>query len=131
MLYRAFSFEGDYNGQTVLLVVDIQRALIEYEPYLKDEFIGNIKELLNASRENDIEVVYVRHCGDKGGPLEKGCDGWQIYSQIAPTDNEKIFDKNKPSSFMGTGLDDYLKSKDTKTINAGGYADRILHRCYV
>ena len=50
---------------TVLLVVDVQNALIAKQPYRGQELLENIGVLTGACRESGIEVVYVRH--DRSG----------------------------------------------------------------
>ena len=62
-----------------LLVVDVQNALVLGEPYNREEVISNIKKLVQISRENEVEVIYIQHSDEIGGELEPNCDGWQIY----------------------------------------------------
>ena len=96
---------------TALLVVEIQTALINFHPYKEAEFLANIRKLIETARQNSIEVIYVRHDGGDGTPLAFGTEGWQIYSEIAPIDGEKIFDKKFSSSFRNTGLKSYFDEK--------------------
>lgn len=100
----------------VLLVVDVQKALIEEHPFNELNVISNIKRLIAAARNNNKEVLYVRHDDGKGEELEYGTDAWQIYANIAPESNEKIFDKQYNSSFLKTGLKEYLDTKKIDTI---------------
>lgn len=100
---------------TVLLVVDVQTAMIEEHPYNEKQVIKNIKHLISSCRNYGIEVVYVRHDDGIGSELERNTGGWQIYSEIAPQD-ERIFDKQYNSAFLHTGLKEYLDSKNTKNI---------------
>lgn len=101
---------------SVLLVVDVQTALIEDHPYNETKVIDNIKSMVTAARQNGKEVIYVRHDDGKGGDLEYGTDGWQIFHEIEPNDNEKIFEKQYNSAFLKTGLAKYLESKSINTI---------------
>jgi len=100
----------------VLLVVDVQVALIEKHPYNETRFLENIKRLIAVSRESGTEVVFVRHDDGEGEELEYGAEGWQIYKEVAPQNDERIFDKRYNSAFLGTGLKEYLGSKDIGTI---------------
>lgn len=100
----------------VLLVVDVQTALIKEHPYNELKVIDNIKRLIHAARENQKEVIYVRHNDEKGEELEYGTDGWQIYHEIVPENKERIFDKQFNSAFIKTGLKEYLDSKKVDTI---------------
>ncbi len=101
---------------TVLLVVDVQTALILEHPYNEKNVIGNIKHLISAARRSNTEVVYVRHDDGNGEDLERNSSGWQIYHEIAPENNEKIFDKQYNSAFLKTGLNEYLVNKGIKNI---------------
>ena len=80
-------------SNSVLLVVDVQTALIEEHPYNEQNVIDNIKRLITVARYNEKEVIYVRHDDGKGEELEYGTDGWQIYYEIKPNNNEKVFEK--------------------------------------
>lgn len=100
----------------VLMVVDVQNALIKDHPYNEQRVIENIKKLILTARDNKKEVLYVRHDDGKGTELEQGTDGWQIYYDIKPNANELIFEKQYNSAFHKTGLREYLESKEIDTI---------------
>ncbi|AKN31439.1 amidase [Clostridium carboxidivorans P7] len=100
----------------ILMVVDVQNALIEKHPYNEKGVIENIKKLVSTARDNKKEVIYVRHDDGKGTELEKGTDGWQIYDEIAPNSDELIFEKQYNSAFHKTELKKYLESKKIDTI---------------
>lgn len=99
-----------------LLVVDMQEALVKEKPYNDEITINNIKLLINKCRENNVEVIYVRHDGGKGDELEYGAEGWQIHSKIAPVEGEKIVEKRFNSSFRNTDLREYLIERNIATI---------------
>lgn len=101
---------------TVLLVVDVQNALIAKQPYRGQELLENIGVLTGACRESGIEVVYVRHDGSARGMLVPGTTEWEIVSAIAPLPGERIFDKRFCSSFQETGLEKYLKEKEARQL---------------
>jgi nicotinamidase-related amidase len=103
-------------SNVVLLVVDVQTALIKEHPYNERRVIDHIKELISTARNHDIEVIYVRHDDGKGSELEYDSEEWQIYTEIAPKDKEKIVDKRFNSAFVKTGLNEYMNSKDIGTI---------------
>ena len=102
--------------RSVLLIVDVQTALINEHPYNENTIINNIQSLISAARDYKKEVIYVRHDDGPGSELEKGSDGWQIYSMIAPLPDEKVFDKQYNSAFLKTGLKEYLDQKEIDTI---------------
>lgn len=101
---------------TILLVVDVQNCMMMEHPYNEQRVITNIQSLLRTARERGLEVVYVRHDDGVGSDLERGSEGWQIYSGIAPHDGEKIFEKHYNSAFLKTGLKEYLTEREKDTI---------------
>ncbi len=100
----------------VLLVVDVQHFLIENHPYNERNVIDNIKRLIEFARKNNVEVIYVRHEAGVGTPFERNTNGWEIYHEVQPNDNEIIFDKKYNSSFLCTDLHMYLKDKNIENI---------------
>lgn len=105
-----------YMNNIVLMVVDVQNALIKKHPYNEKKVIENIKKLILTARDKNKEVIYVRHDDGVGTDFEKGTDGWQIYNEVAPNVNEYIVEKEYNSAFHKTGLRDYLESKKINTI---------------
>jgi nicotinamidase-related amidase len=102
----------------VLLIVDTQDMIVTKELYQYDQFIVNVKKLLETARKNQIEVIFVRH--DDGYELTRGVDGFEIYHDFAPMEGEKIFDKHVNSAFKDTGLVEYLRGKQEKQIMIAG-----------
>ncbi|WP_167957056.1 cysteine hydrolase family protein [Anaerosporobacter faecicola] len=94
-----------------MMVVDVQQALVGDDLEQKDTFIANIKELLAFGREQNVEILYVRHDDGPKEELTKGKAGYEIYEEITPEDGEKVFDKCYNSAFYKTGLKEYLKEK--------------------
>lgn len=102
-------------GNTALLVIDVQNALVSDKPFDFEVIKNNIKLLLKTSRENGLEVIYVRH-NDEDGELKLNSEGWQIYNEIKPNKGEVIIEKNYSSSFKDTNLKSYLESKNINKI---------------
>lgn len=111
----------------VLLVVDAQKAITNSELYQFELFVSSVKELIHKARQNDIEVLFVRHDDGPGNELTKGNNGFEIYEGFRPADNEIIFDKTVNSSFRDTGLLEYLKQKkETEIIIVGLQTDYCI-----
>ena len=102
-------------GDTALLVVDVQTALIESGPFRAVETVGNIRSLMESARESGAEVIYIRHDSGKAG-FTAGCTGHEIHEAVAPRDGERIFDKRFNSAFLATGLHGYLQDRGIKNI---------------
>ncbi len=100
----------------VLLVVDTQKLLVNSELHGFENFIKNIRELIDTARTNSIEIIYVVHDGGVESDLTDGKDGFEIYEYFKPMKHEKVFVKNVNSSFRGTGLLEYLRGKNENDI---------------
>ena len=101
---------------TALLIVDVQNALVDEKAFNIDRTLLNIKELLDACRVNGLEVVYIKHDGEKEDDLVPFSHGWDIHSSIYPKRGEKIIRKIYNSAFKNTELEEYLNSKNIKTL---------------
>ncbi len=88
----------------ILLVVDTQNLIMTDDLYQFQTFIYRIKTLIKEARNNNIEVIYVRHDDGVGQKLTKGTLGYEIYEEFQPMTNELVFDKNVNSAFRDTGL---------------------------
>ncbi len=100
----------------VLLVIDTQKLITNEKLYNFDAFVSNVKKLINAARSNNIDVIYVRHDDGEGEELTKGTDGFEIYEEFKPKENERIFDKTVNSAFKNSGLLEYLNVKNEKEV---------------
>ncbi len=98
-----------------LLVVDVQNLLVDEKPYHFEIFIEKVQALIQSARENEVEVIYVRH-DDGEGELVQGAPAWEIYEKVAPNPEERIIDKQYNSAFHKTPLEAYLKSKQIEML---------------
>ncbi|MDI6453620.1 cysteine hydrolase family protein [Peloplasma aerotolerans] len=102
---------------TALLVVDMQKALIDEQPINRNELIQNINEMIDFCRLKNVDVIFVRHQDNQeGSPLVKDTSGWQIYKELHLNTHDKIIDKKYNSAFYQTDLKDYLISKSIENI---------------
>lgn len=105
----AFSAVGQEKStlpkeKTALLIIDVQMFYFPggQVPLVHPEKTSlNIKKLLYAFRENNMEVIHIRHDVSKNGA---------IHPNVKPLDNEKVITKSEANSFNGTELDEYLKA---------------------
>ena len=94
-----------------LIVIDIQEGLVKDNPFDTKNFIINTKAIIQHFRDQNIEVIYIRHSEDEG-LLAMGSDNWQVYHELKPQENEKIFNKYYNSIFKDTELKEYLNRKN-------------------
>ena len=104
----------------VLLIIDVQRALLEeLGPARATELLETLEPLLAEARSTDVPVVYVRHAGSPH-ELLPGTPDWEIASEIAPRGGEPIVEKRSPDAFAETNLSDVLETLDADHLIIAG-----------
>jgi nicotinamidase-related amidase len=107
--------------KTVLLVIDVQVGIIDHpQAYDRDRILANIGDLIANARNARVPVIYVRHDGGKGDPLEANTEGWQIHQRIAPAEGEPIVEKQSCSSFYDTALQSLLEKTEISQLVVTG-----------
>ena len=102
-----------------LIVIDIQEGLVKENPFDTKNFIINTKAIIQHFRAQNIEVIFMRHSEDDG-LLATGSDNWQVYHELKPQENEKIFNKYYNSIFKDTELKEYLNRKNITDLTFVG-----------
>ena len=102
-----------------LIVIDIQEGLVKENPFNTKNFIINTKAIIQHFRDQNIEVIFIRHSEDEG-LLAMGSDNWQVYHELKPQKNEKIFNKYYNSIFKDTELKEYLNRKNITDLTFVG-----------
>lgn len=68
-----------------LIVIDIQEGLVNENPYDAKNLITNTKAIIQHFRDQNIEVIFIRHSEDEG-LLATGSDNWQNrFAQLKTT----------------------------------------------
>jgi nicotinamidase-related amidase len=120
------------TGKTALLIVDLQVAMFESEsdPPIHDAhgLLQRAGDLIARARAAGVPVIYVRHDGGPGDPLEAGRPGWDIHPVLEPAADETIIEKRAPDSFHETDLGEVLaESGIEKLIIAGAQTDYCIN----
>ena len=102
-----------------LIVIDIQEGLVKENPYNAKNFISNTKAIIQHFRDQNIEVIFIRHSEDEG-LLATDSNNWQVYHELKPQENEKIFNKYYNSIFKDSELKEYLDSKSITDLTFVG-----------
>lgn len=100
----------------VVLVVDVQKGITDERLYNFPVFIDNVKKLINVARSNDVEVIYVQHDDGPGTGFSVGDEEFEIYEEIRPIEQEKVFYKTTNSCFGNAELTAYLEHRGAKTL---------------
>lgn len=99
-----------------LIIIDMQTALMQDEPWQGRTVVENICNLRQECREKGVPVIYIRHDDGPDTALAKGSAGWEIIPELAPEAGERVFDKQYNSAFRGTRLQDYLRARGVDTL---------------
>ncbi|MGH7887199.1 MAG: cysteine hydrolase [Candidatus Binatia bacterium] len=130
---------------TTLLMWDFAKNVVS-NTFNYDSLIQNTGKLLQAARENHVPVIYSRQnnmriMGDTGAPtirmrFKRSCKplsdlanqaeprGFpplpELVKEVAPQEDEIIFEKFGPNAFLGTCFEWWLRKLGTKTILVTG-----------
>ena len=100
----------------ILLVVDMQKALVDEELYDCDAFVERTVKLIDAARENGVEVIYVQHDAGPGSGLSTGDEGFEIAGQVSPAEGEKVFVKTINSCFGNREFREYMERQEDRRL---------------
>ena len=100
----------------ILLVIDMQNALIDDELYAFDTFMERTTRLIDAARKNNVEVIYVQHDAGEGSGFSVGDEAFEIAEEVAPREGEKVFVKTINSCFGNKDFKAYMEAQEDKRL---------------
>jgi nicotinamidase-related amidase len=124
---------------TALVVWDVQNALVD-SIYNKEEFLRNLRALIESARSRHLPVIYTRITPlppefesasrtylrmkaagvDDPGKLPPfmalGSPQAQIHSEVAPKPGDLVLDKHSQSVFIGTPFEYMMRNRGTSTV---------------
>ncbi len=104
------SMAQNKDASTALLIIDIQDFYFPGGDLpLKEpgKAAANASLLADHFRNNGMPVIYIKHNYEPGG---------SINILVKPAPGDMIFTKDKANSFVGTGLEDYLRKQHIDTL---------------
>lgn len=107
------------DSSTALLLIDVQKAFDDprWGPRNNPAAEANIARLLATWREASAPVIHVFHDSrNESSSLHPDHPGNAVKNEARPLTGEPQFRKNVNSAFIGTGLEDYLKSKRIERV---------------
>lgn len=105
-------------GEGALLVIDMQRGVMQKDVYKANTLIKNINMLAEAFREHNHQVIFIRHTNTSS--LKVGSDEWMLSDALNITDKDIIFDKHFSSVFKEKSFLPLLKQNDIATLVIAG-----------
>ncbi len=116
--------------KTVLLLIEIQN---DYFYKGKMELTGsyeaayNAKKALETFRKKRKPIIHIQHIAlnKNASHFIAGTFGAEIFEDVAPNQEEKIFVKNNSNSFVETGLFEYLKENGIGHLTIAGMKENM------
>ncbi len=99
-----------------LIVIDMQKALMDDELYDRGNLIANVAKVVETARKNGVEVIYVQHNAGTGSGFSVGDEGFEITDVVAPKAGEKTFVKTINSCFGNREFTAYLEAARDETL---------------
>lgn len=121
--------EPNKLSESGLIIIDAQREYLDGSVPLVgfDDAVKEIKVLLDRARQLGTKVWHVRHKTANGAPIfAPDSKYFQIVDELKPLDSENIIDKNHPSAFADTSLNDELKKAGLDKLIVTGF---MTHAC--
>ncbi len=106
-----------------LLLIDLQKGFDDpsWGRRNNPEAEEKAASLLLFWRNNSWPVIHVRHCSlEPGSTLAPGHPGCEFKDITKPIGGEKQFQKTVNSAFIGTGLEEYLRSHSIDSLVVAG-----------
>lgn len=89
-----------------LLILDMQVGLVHGpdKPWAGEALLDTLNKLMRSAREAGSPIFLARHIGPPGSPIEAGSPLTELVRDLQLRGDEVIFEKKRPSAFVGTDL---------------------------
>jgi nicotinamidase-related amidase len=102
-----------------LLVIDVQKGFDSpgWGPRNNPGAEAAVARLLEAWRSAGWPVIHAQHVSvEPGSALGPGQPGVEIKPEAEPREGERLFQKSVNSAFIGTGLEEHLRSEGIESL---------------
>ncbi|NWA41459.1 cysteine hydrolase [Pseudomonas reactans] len=106
-----------------LLIIDMQTGLYDgpEKPFERERVLATINLLIQRARHVDAPIFVARHTGPAGSPIEAGSPLWQLWHGLEVDESrDHLFNKSRPSCFLGTNLEQQLRAAQVKDLVIAG-----------
>ena len=115
-------------AESTLILIDCQntytRGVMELEGV--QDALDETSTLLDRARTAGIPIIHIQHRDGPGSLYDVDGESGAIVAQVAPRDGEPVVVKNYPNSFVGTDLEQRLKSLGASNLVLAGF---MTHMC--
>ena len=102
-----------------LIIIDVQKGFDDpcWGKRNNLDAESNIALLLSQWRKKELPIVHIQHCSvEPNSPLRSDLPGNEFKDEALPLTGEKLFTKTVNSAFIGTELEDYLRSHGINSL---------------
>lgn len=106
-----------------LLIIDMQTGLYDgpEKPFERERVLATINLLIQRARLAGAPIFVARHTGPAGSPIEAGSPLWQLWHGLEVDESrDHLFNKSRPSCFLGTNLEQQLRAAQAKDLVIAG-----------
>jgi nicotinamidase-related amidase len=108
-----------------LLIIDIQRDYFPggaYPLVAPEDAAAAARRLLEGFRASGESIIHLQHVWDEPDApfMRPGTEGVEIHPLVAPAPGEEVIEKAAPNGFVGTGLEDALRSREVDELVTAG-----------
>ena len=100
----------------ILLVVDMQKGIVDEELYAFDTLMERTVQLIDAARQNHAEVIYFQHDDGPDSGFSVGDEAFEIADQVKPEPGEKVFVKTINSCFGNKEFREYMERQEDRRL---------------
>ena len=100
----------------VLLVIDMQKGIVDDELYAFESFMDNTLRLIDAARAHKVEVVFVQHDAGAGTGLSIGDEAFALIDEVHRAPEERVFVKTINSCFGRPDFREYMENLTDKRL---------------
>lgn len=113
---------------SALIIIDAQQTYREGVMQLEgvEPALEECRKLLDRFRAAGRPVFHIQHDGGAGSPYDITAPIGQIADIVAPQEGEAVITKHFPNSFVGTELDEQLKTAGIENLILVGF---MSHMC--
>jgi len=105
--------------KSALLVIDMQNGLFrgQSNPHNAQIVLSNILKLIEYQRSNEMPIIFIRHVGETGTPLDPDGVNTQLIEDLHfDSHNDVVIEKKYPSCFKNTLLKELLEKLDVDEV---------------
>lgn len=114
-----------------LVVIDAQQEYLSGPLRIAypaaDDTVAKIGDAMDAANRANIPVALVQQVVSQGSPVfAEGSDGVRLIPAVSERPHDKVFTKQLPGSFTGTGLGTWVEQQHIDTLTLVGF---MTHNC--